>query len=60
MAILLLVAAIICWLVAGIPGFVSIAVDRVNWGWLGMFFFGLWILLGGSEVITTYIKRSRA
>ena len=46
--ILLLIAAILCWLVAGIPGFVTIGIGRVDWGWLGMFLFGLWVLLGGG------------
>jgi hypothetical protein len=58
MAILLLIIAILFWFVAGIPGFISIAVGRVDWGWLGMFFFGLWLLLGGSTAITSYIRRA--
>jgi hypothetical protein len=57
MAILLLIGAVICWLVAGIPGFVTVAVGKVDWGWLGMFFFGLWLLLAGAGPL---IQRARA
>jgi len=45
---ILLVAAIICWIVAAVPGFITIAVGRVDWGWLGLVFFGLWTLLTGA------------
>lgn len=58
MALVLLIAAVICWLVAGIPGFVSIALGRVDFGWLGMFFFGLWLLLGGSGTLVGLVRRA--
>lgn len=50
--ILLLIVAIAFWLVAGIPGVLQIPAlsGKVDFGWAGMFLFGLWILLGGGLV----------
>ena len=59
MAILLLIGAIICWLVAGIPGFVTIAVGRVDFGWFGMFLFGLWLLLSGAPSLLAFVQARR-
>jgi hypothetical protein len=56
--ILFLVAALICWAVAAVPGFIQIAVDRVDWGWLGLFFFGLWVLLSGGQIGAFLHRRS--
>lgn len=58
MSILLLIVAVICWLVAGIPGFITIAVGRVDFGWLGLFFFGLWLLIGGGGQLLALIRRT--
>lgn len=54
MTILLLVAAILCWLVAAVPGFISIALGRVDFGWLGLFFFGIWLLIGPGDVLARF------
>lgn len=54
MSILLLFAAIVCWLAAAAPGVITIAVGRVDWGWLGMAFFGIWILVGPGDVLARF------
>lgn len=58
MVLILLIAAIICWLVAGIPGFVIVAVGKVDWGWLGLFFFGLYVLLSGGQVVAFFRRKA--
>lgn len=55
--ILLLIAAVICWLVAAVPGFVQIAIGRVDWTALGLFFFGVWLLMGGAERLLAFARR---
>lgn len=52
--ILLLFAAIVCWLVAALPGFVQIAIGRVDWMALGLAFFGVWILIGPGDVLARF------
>lgn len=39
---LFLLIATICWLLAAIP----VAVPRISIGWLGLFFYGLSLLIG--------------
>jgi hypothetical protein len=56
-SILLLVIAVICWAVAAVPGFISIGIGRVDWGWLGLLFFGLWLLIGGSGQLLAFVQR---
>lgn len=58
MSILLLFAAVISWLVAALPGFVTIGIGRVDWGWLGMLLFGLWLLIGGAGQLLAIVRRS--
>ena len=41
--LILLVIAIICWFLAAIPAIPS---SPVSLGWLGMFFFGLHLVIG--------------
>lgn len=43
--ILLLVVAIILWFIAGVIGLVTNPPARVHLGWLGMFFYGLSLLV---------------
>lgn len=57
MSILPLVLAVACWLIAAIPGFIQVAVGRVDWGWLGMLFFGLWLLVGGAPQLLAFTRR---
>jgi hypothetical protein len=57
MSVLLLVFAVICWLIAGIPGFIQVAVGRVDWGWLGLFFFGVWLLVAGAGQLLALVRR---
>lgn len=57
MSILLLIAAVLCWLVAGIPGFIRVAIGFVDWGWLGMFFFGVWLLVVGGGALLAHLRR---
>lgn len=59
MSILLLVIAVICWAVAAVPGFIRIGISAVDWGWLGMLFFGLWLLVGGAPQLLAFIQRPR-
>jgi hypothetical protein len=56
MSVLLLVVAVICWLVAAVPGFITIAVGRVDWGWLGMVFFGVWLLVAGAGPLLARVR----
>lgn len=58
MSILLLIAAVICWLIAGVPGFVTVAVGRVDFGWLGLFFFGVWLLVAGAGQLLAMVRRT--
>jgi hypothetical protein len=58
MSVLLLIGAVICWAVAAVPGFISIALGRVDWGWLGMLFFGIWLLVSGAGQLLAFAKRA--
>lgn len=51
MILLLLILAILCWAVAGVPGLLQVPAlaGKVDFGWLGMALFGLWLLLGGPQ-----------
>ena len=60
MSVLLLIAAVICWAVAAVPGFIQIALGRVDWGWLGMLFFGIWLLVSGAGSLLALVQRPRA
>jgi hypothetical protein len=50
MSILLLVAALICWFAAALPGVIHIGIGQVDWGWMGMLFFGIWVLVSGGFI----------
>jgi hypothetical protein len=41
--LILLIIACICWFIAAIPA--PMLTSRINIGWLGMFFFGLSLLI---------------
>lgn len=43
--ILLLIVAIICWFCAGVIGLIRPSPQPVHIGWLGMFFYGLSLLV---------------
>jgi hypothetical protein len=58
-SLVLLVVAVVCWLVAGIPGFIRIAIGFVDWGWLGMFFFGLWLIIAGTPQFLASARQPR-
>lgn len=45
-SIILLLVAVICWFLAAI----SVPSGRVSLGWLGMFFFGLSLLVGNVRI----------
>jgi hypothetical protein len=55
-SILLLVAAVICWAVAALPGFITIAEPSVSWGWMGCVFFGIWLLIGGAPAFLARVR----
>ena len=59
MALLLLILAVICWAVAAVPGFIHIGIEFVDWGWLGLLFFGLWLLVGGAGQLLAFVQRPR-
>jgi hypothetical protein len=56
MSILLLLAAIICWFAAALPSLIQIGIGQVSWGWMGMLFFGIWVLVSGGS-ITAIVRR---
>jgi hypothetical protein len=56
--ILLLFAAIVCWLVAALPGFVQIAIGRVDWTALGLLFFGVWVLVDAGGPLLARFRRT--
>lgn len=59
MSILLLVAAVICWLVAAVPGFIEVHVGWLSFGWAGCALFGGWLLAGGASQLLAFAQRPR-
>jgi hypothetical protein len=58
MSILLLIAAVLCWAIAAFPGFITVAVGRVDWVALGLFLFGLWLLVAGAGQLLALVRRT--
>lgn len=57
MSILLLVTAVVCWLVAAVPGFIEVHVGWLSFGWAGLCFFGIWLLVGGAQTLLAFVRR---
>lgn len=57
MSILLLIAAVLFWLVAAVPGFIQIKIGWIDFGWAGNFLFGLWLLVGGAGTLLAFVRR---
>ena len=56
--ILLLIVATFLWLLAGLPLLVQspLLAGKVDLGWAGMFFFGLWLLSGGVAALWARVR----
>jgi hypothetical protein len=58
--IILLLVAVVLWLIqAVIPvaAALSALVGWISWGWAGLVFFGVWLLMGGAERLLAFARR---